>query len=80
MTNKNSKACPTEGAGKAIVVVNAPRGLCRDSSNPNYPWDHSLGNGNAHRIKAYACSPLLCPEVFWLRNEHSQHIEFLLFS
>ena len=71
MIDKNGKGLPPQGAEQAVSALNGPRGLCRDSGNPNYPWDHSLGSGSALRIKACVCSQLLHPDVSWLHSECS---------
>jgi len=80
MTNKNGKGLPPRGAEQAISAVNGPQGLCRDSGNPNYPWDHSLGSGSVHRIKACVCNQLLHPDAPGHHSERSQHIAVSLFS
>ena len=80
MINKNGKDLPPRGAEQAISAVNGPQGLCRDSGNPNYPWDHSLYSGSAHRIKACVCSQLPHPDLPALRSEHSQRIAVSFFS
>ena len=50
MTNKMPRLCRPEELRH--YWVNVPQGLYRDLDNPNYPWDHILGSGNAHRIRA----------------------------
>jgi hypothetical protein len=59
------------GVEQAVSSVNAPQGLCRDSGNPSYPWDHILGSDSACHTKACACSQLLRPDVPAPHSERS---------